>query len=132
MHADLALLSKRHGKFSNLQNTPTDEVEVRIGFDPARLFFKDLQRIYANTFRIFWDPLGGDTFGAVWDPTLREPRSFKVLGGFSSAPCPVEVPKSKGKDTKGKDLVVLNDAAVLSEIRRLGQGLVIDVSPQKK
>ncbi|KIY65485.1 Nrap protein [Cylindrobasidium torrendii FP15055 ss-10] len=132
VHADLALLSQRHKKFSNLQNTPADEVEVRIGFDPARLFFKDLQRIYANTFRIFWDPLGGDTFGAVWDPTLREPRSFKVLGGFSSAPCPVEAQKGKGKDSKSKDLVVLNEAAVLSEIRRLGQGLVKDVVPQKK
>jgi len=24
--------------------------------------------------------------GAVWDPTLKEPRPFRVLGGFSSVP----------------------------------------------
>ncbi len=83
VHADLSLLSRQQGRYSNLK---ADDTPMRIGFDPAQAFFSDLQRIYADTFRIFWDPLGGATFGAVWDPTLREPRPFKVLGGFSSAP----------------------------------------------
>lgn len=47
-----------------------------------------VQRVYADTFKIFCDPLGGDQYGAVWDPTLKQPRPFRVLGGFSSIPVP--------------------------------------------
>lgn len=42
--------------------------------------------MYADTFKIFYDPFGGDRFGVVWDPSLKEPRPFRVLGGFSSQP----------------------------------------------
>lgn len=49
---------------------------------PNHLF----QRIYANTLKIFYDPFGGDRFGAVWDASLKNPRPFRVLGGFSSLP----------------------------------------------
>lgn len=39
--------------------------------------------MYQDTFRIFYDPFGGDRFGIVWDPSLKQPRPFRVLGGFS-------------------------------------------------
>ncbi|KAF9022542.1 Nrap protein [Hymenopellis radicata] len=123
VHADLSLLSRHQGRYSNLK---ADDTPMRIGFDPAHAFFSDLQRIYADTFRIFWDPLGGDTFGAVWDPTLRDPRPFKVLGGFSSAPYG-DKPES-AKKGKGKDLTVFNEMAVLNEISRMGSGLVKSVT----
>jgi U3 small nucleolar RNA-associated protein 22 len=42
--------------------------------------------VYADTLKLFYDPFGGDQIGAVWDPTLKEPRSFRVLGGFSALP----------------------------------------------
>lgn len=42
--------------------------------------------MYADTFKIFYDAFGGDRFGVVWDPSLKEPRPFRVLGGFSSQP----------------------------------------------
>lgn len=80
-----ALLSK--GKFANAQAKNEEQQELVLpGFDPAKLLFTDIQRTYADTFRLFADPYGGDTFGAVWDPTLKEPRQFRVLGGFSSIP----------------------------------------------
>lgn len=44
------------------------------------------QRVYADTFKIFYDPFGGDRFGAIWDPSVKQPRPFRVLGGFSSTP----------------------------------------------
>lgn len=130
---------------------------VRPGFDPARMLFTDLRRIYADTFVLFHDPCGGDIFGGVWDPSVKDkPRPFRVLGGFSSAPqsllkntatdvvsCvsaspqyePAELfPKdstpsnsSKGKE---KELVVLNRQSVLSEIERIGQGLVKEITVQ--
>ncbi|KAJ7242747.1 Nrap protein [Mycena haematopus] len=106
------------GRYANLPREDSSTV-LRPGFDPAQLLYDDLQRIYANTFKIFCDPFGGDRFGAVWDPTLKQPRPFRVLGGFSSVP----VKKEKEKE-KDKGLVVLNEASVFGEIKRLGGGLV--------
>ena len=107
--------------------------------------------VYSDTFRIFHDPLGGDQFGLLWDPALKEPKSFKVMNKFSSVPWMfrkekvrilpgliVLFPKSifqenvDGKSaaktaksqSKDKDLVVLNEEGVLSEIERMGKGLV--------
>ncbi|EGN97143.1 hypothetical protein SERLA73DRAFT_92146 [Serpula lacrymans var. lacrymans S7.3] len=92
---------------------------VRPGFDPARLFFNDLARTYGETLKFFYDPYGGNRIGAVWIPTLKNPRLFRVLGGFSSIPN-----KKENEKAKDKGLVVLNERAVLDEIERLGAGLI--------
>jgi len=63
----------------------TDE-PIHPSFDPAALFHADISRVYQDTFKVFWDPLGGDTFGCIWDPSVCEPRPFRILGGFSSIP----------------------------------------------
>ncbi|KAJ6570241.1 Nrap protein [Mycena vulgaris] len=112
------------GKYANLPRDDSTTV-LRAGFDPARLLCDDLQRVYADTFKIFYDPFGGDRFGAVWDPSVKDPRAFRVLGGFSSMP----VKKEKEKE-KDKGLVVLNEAGVLKEIERLGSGLVCGITVQ--
>ena len=97
------------------------------------------QRIYAHTFKIFHDSFGGDRFGVVWDPSLKEPRPFRVLGQFSSVPinkvrpfCDLfrgNRPSTGGfvqenEKTKEKNLVQLNEAAILGEMERLGEGIV--------
>ncbi|KAG6887313.1 hypothetical protein C0992_012897, partial [Termitomyces sp. T32_za158] len=107
------------GKYANLQ----DNQSVRPGFDPARLFYHDLQRIYGHTFKIFHDVFGGDRFGVVWDPSLKESRPFRVLGEFSSLPV-----RKENEKAKHKGLVVLNENAVLSEIERLGSSLVKEIA----
>ncbi|RDB30862.1 Nucleolar protein 6 [Hypsizygus marmoreus] len=119
---DTELLSRR-GKYANLLQDDDKNASVQPGFDPARLFFRDLQRIYMHTFKIFHDPFGGDHFGVVWDPSLKEPRPFRVLGEFSSIPV-----KKENEKAKDKNLVVLNEAAILSEVERLGMGLVKQIT----
>ncbi|KAG6807504.1 hypothetical protein H0H92_007256, partial [Tricholoma furcatifolium] len=114
---------RARGKYANLPGDDAESVGSRPGFDPARLLFSDLQRIYKHTFKVFHDPLGGDRFGAVWDPTLKEPRQFRVLGEFSSIPV-----KKENDKAKDKGLVVLNDGAVLNEIERIGGGLVKEIT----
>ncbi|KAH6905454.1 pre-rRNA processing protein Utp22 [Coprinopsis sp. MPI-PUGE-AT-0042] len=123
VHADPALLSK--GKYANA-GLGEAGVEIVPGFDPARAFFDDLQRTYADTFRLFFDCYGGTQFGGVWDPTLKTSRPFRVLGGYSSKPMSKENDKEKDKG-----LVVLNEAAVLEEIERMGSGLVKKVTRRK-
>ena len=82
--ADADLLAKR-GKYAN-KTQEQDAVLPMPGFDPAKFFSSDLQRVYADTLKIFYDPFGGDKIGAVWDPSLKDARPFRVLGGFSSVP----------------------------------------------
>ncbi|KAJ4474074.1 Nrap protein [Lentinula edodes] len=96
--------------------------KIRPGFDPAMLLYKDLKRVYQDTFRIFHDPFGGDRFGIVWDPSLKQPRPFRVLGSFSF--CATSSAEAKGKKSKDKDSVVLNEQGVLGEIERMGRGII--------
>ncbi|KAF8634052.1 hypothetical protein AX17_004316 [Amanita inopinata Kibby_2008] len=120
---DTVQLSRR-GKNANLSSSDESNI-IRPGFDPVQLLFKDLQRIYADTFRLFYDIYGGDQFGGVWDPSLKQARPFRVLGGFSSAPASKETDKRKDKD---KGMVVLNEDAILSEIERLAGGLIKEIT----
>ncbi|KAH9949745.1 Nrap protein [Amylocystis lapponica] len=117
--ADPAVWAKR-GKYVNLPLRETEQ-GLSVGFDPAEMLFDDLKRIYKDTFQIFRDPFGGNRFGAVWDPSLKNPRPFRVLGGFSSTPQLKDTEKPKEKD---KSLVVLNEVSIFSEIERLGAGLI--------
>jgi len=117
--ADPLILAHK-GKRALLPSSERSDEVIRPGFDPVQLLFQDIQRIYADTFRLFYDVYGGDRFGGVWDPSLRQARPFRVLGGFSSIPAP------KDKQ-KGKDMVILNEGAVMSEIERLGAGLITEI-----
>ncbi|CAK5268603.1 unnamed protein product [Mycena citricolor] len=117
-----------------------DEVgSLRPGFDPIRDLFNDIQvgaqlalslvlnvfqRVYADTLKLFYDPLGGDRFGIVWVPTLRQPRPFRVLAGFSA------MPVIQTDEPKNKSSVVLNESGVLKEIERVGLGLISDITVQ--
>jgi len=122
IYSDNNLLLKR-GKYANKLNEK--EIPVLPEFDPARLLFDDLQRIYSDTFKIFYDPFGGDRFGVVWDPSLKEPRPFRVLGGFSSQPV-----KKANEKAKDKAFVNLNQDGIISEIERMGAGLIQKITIQ--
>ncbi|KZT64811.1 Nrap protein [Daedalea quercina L-15889] len=117
--ADLSVWARK-GKYANARSQDS-EARLLPGLDPARMFYEDLKRVYKDTFMLFHDQLGGDRFGGVWDPSLKTPRPFRALCGFSSVPADTEKPKEKDKD---KSLVVLNESAVLSEIERIGRGLI--------
>ncbi|KAF9270066.1 Nrap protein [Marasmius fiardii PR-910] len=127
-HHNVKVDSSKLPKQGKGQNE-ADGVLVRPGFDPAMVFFKDLQRVYSDTFRVFYDSFGGDRIGAVWDPSLKQPRPFRVLGGFSSVPV-VEVTspskdKAKSKSSqKEKDLVALNEGGIIGELERMGSGIL--------
>lgn len=96
---------------------------MRPGFDPAYLLFKDLQRVYADTCLLFFDCFGGHQIGIVWDPALLNPSPFKVLGGYSMTP--VDGPSKEKEKSKDKVLVKLNSAAIIGEMARMGNGIVL-------
>jgi U3 small nucleolar RNA-associated protein 22 len=91
--------------------------EIRLGFDPARLYFKDLERIYGDAVILFHDHLGGNVIGGVWNPAVQDARNFKVQLGFSSKPVALD------GDVQSQ-MVRANEAGIIAEMMRLGQGLV--------
>lgn len=116
------LLPRKKRSYANLDEAPLRPSvygsEPRAGLDPVAEYVQLLQVLYAHAFTLFYDELGGTAVGGVWNKTLAKPHAFKVLLGHSSAP-----------HTKG---VVLNCAAILAEVERLGDGLVdgVDVAPR--
>ncbi|KAF8841474.1 Nrap protein [Paxillus ammoniavirescens] len=113
--ADPAVWSK-----DRLGHATDREAMSRPGFDPARMLFDDLEAMYSDTLKFFFDIYGGHRIGAIWLPSVSGARPFRTLGGFSSMPAPKEE-KKKGKE---KGTVVLNQQSVLDEIERLGTGFI--------
>ncbi|KAK9474674.1 Nrap protein [Dipodascopsis tothii] len=94
---------------------PTAEDSV----DCGTMFFDDLRRIYANTLVFFRDNTRPDLIYGLWDPALSQPRRWKALAGYSTAPAtfaPVTASEA--------EQVVLNKDAVMVEIARIGADLV--------
>ncbi|KAI0916701.1 hypothetical protein AcV5_003115 [Taiwanofungus camphoratus] len=118
----------KKGKYANIQSTEYQHRPLLPGFDPAQFLYNDLRRVYKDTFVIFHDSFGGARFGAVWDPSLKPHRPFRVLGGFSSMPLCKANEKLKEKD---KSIVALNENSVLSEIERMGAGLITRIVLQE-
>ncbi|KZV90658.1 Nrap protein [Exidia glandulosa HHB12029] len=94
-----------------------------VDFDPAAMFFADLRRVYAGVAEFFFDPLGGCVVGGVWDPSVRKAHNFRVFLGFNSATVPGNVKKPQ---------VTLNEGATLSEMERMGRGIVSRIVRQTR
>ncbi len=92
--------------------------EPKPGFDTLADFAALLERLYGDSFRLFYDVHGGSTIAGIWNPSLSTERPYKVALGFSAQP-----KREEGNETKAK-AVTLNRVAVLAELERLGEGLI--------
>ena len=39
-----------------------------------------------DTIKVFYDCLGGDRFGIIWEPSVTDPKPFRAMNRFSSTP----------------------------------------------
>ncbi|WFD01385.1 U3 snoRNP protein [Malassezia obtusa] len=108
-----AWLAKDKRAFKNLRAVRPSLYgnESRPGWDPVGEYVELLQSLYPGIFHLFYDHHGGTAIGGVWDNAMKKPHPFKVMLGYSSRP-------------ESKSNVVLNTEAILSELARLGFGLV--------
>ncbi|KAI8600248.1 Nrap protein [Dissophora ornata] len=101
--------------------------QILIGFDPAAEYLAELQRSYGDIALFFHDRYGGTQIGVLWNPITLSPRAWKVNLGFNSKPADVNkdgVLVSGKSSTSGSKLVVPNIEALMSEMERVGHGLV--------
>ncbi|KAF8513050.1 Nrap protein [Gautieria morchelliformis] len=108
--------------YVNIASSADDGSPVRVDFNPAEMFFQDLQTAYGDVMELFYDVYGGTTIGGVWNPSVvrSEQHPWGVLLGFSSLPL--------AQQKKQKPGVSFNAEGVLSEIRRIGQGIVKSIT----
>ena len=90
----------------------------RVGESLTLTVLHGVQRAFGDIFVLFHDAHGGTVIGGLWNPAHQQPRNFKVQLDFSSRPVALE-----GGDAKSQ-MVVLNEAGLVAELRRLGEGLV--------
>ncbi|KAG9327014.1 hypothetical protein KVV02_006491 [Mortierella alpina] len=109
--------------------------EILIGFDPAAEYLAELQRVYGDIALFFHDRYGGTQIGVLWNPVSLSPRAWKVNLGFNNKPADVnkdgvleikekDAQAKAGKGGAGSKLVVPNIEALMSEMERVGHGLV--------
>jgi hypothetical protein len=75
---------KRAKELKNLSGA----TEVIVGFEPARLFVKELKRRFGSLALFFYNALEGDTIAVVWRPASLASRPFKVcVCGWLNSRC---------------------------------------------
>lgn len=83
------------------------------GLDTGKDFALLLESLYLDSFRLYYDSIGGCIIGGLFNPSLSKGRPFRVGLGFNSMP----------NDDLSKE-VVLNKEDIMAEIARLGKGIV--------
>ena len=139
-------------KYKNLAVDANDqegtESTTLVDHDPVQCYLRDLKSHYGGHALFFYDKLGGDVIGVVWNPDALAPCGFKAVysqdaapaggGGGGGAASDGGSSKKKKKAKKGGDdgggggsgpgQIALNIPAVLEGFQTLGQGLVKSVT----
>ena len=106
--------------FKNLQIQASAADYDMAGFDPVKLFVKDLDELYGEAVVLFYDD-ESDVIAGLWDPQT-ERRGWKLKLAYSSVPV-MTTTKSEEGDAEAVD-VKINKEAMLNEIARLGGDLI--------
>ena len=82
---------------------------------------------------LFYDHLGGTTIAGSWNPLLVKEKTFRALLGYSTRPegsskvSLIDSRSRKKLNFPQKAQVTLNADSILTEIARMGQGLIKEV-----
>ncbi|XP_038701272.1 nucleolar protein 6 isoform X2 [Tripterygium wilfordii] len=81
------------GSYKELQN------QLLVNFDPLRCFIGDLEKEFPNTFKLWYDFLGGDAIGLTWEKPHSKKREREETTEDNKNP--VEALKAVGRIGKG-------------------------------
>jgi len=118
-------------KYKNLQVAQAGLVADHelAGFDPVRLYFEELQRVFGDSVVWFADEEGQGVIAGLWAPHTGR-RKWKVGLGYSSTPVGKAKASEEAEDDGGGGGTVeveINRDGMLSEMARLGGDLVARV-----
>ena len=56
------------------ENSPDLKDMLLVDFDPLRCFIGDLEEEFPNAFKLWYDSLGGDAIGMMWERSSSRKR----------------------------------------------------------
>jgi len=123
-------------KYKNLQVAAAGLVAdpELAGFDPVKLYFDELQRVFGDSVVWFADEEGQGVLAGLWAPHTAR-RKWKVGLGYSSVPAGKakvgEGVEDDNGEVGGSVNVDINRDAMLSEMARLGGDLVARIEKNR-
>ncbi|TPX62830.1 hypothetical protein PhCBS80983_g00180 [Powellomyces hirtus] len=117
-------------KYKNLVSMKDRELALLSEIDPVEYYLRDLHTAFGDCALFFHDRYGGDVIGVVWNPTVVVEGNWKVDTKFNVEAVlekPQETQASAGKKSAEKLRTKPNLMAMVSEMHRLGEGLVVAV-----
>ncbi|KAJ1773422.1 U3 snoRNP protein [Coemansia sp. RSA 487] len=99
-----------------------------INFDPVSQFVRDLVDVYGDSMFVFHDLHGGNIIAGLWSPVIVG-KDVPFSAGLHANVSPVK--EEAKKTASSRPLVRYNVQDVVSEIIRLGDGLIADFVIQR-
>eukprot|EP00697_Spironema_sp_BW2_P003687 gnl/Spiro4/14898_TR8029_c0_g1_i1.p1 gnl/Spiro4/14898_TR8029_c0_g1~~gnl/Spiro4/14898_TR8029_c0_g1_i1.p1 ORF type:complete len:1127 (-),score=361.05 gnl/Spiro4/14898_TR8029_c0_g1_i1:130-3333(-) len=117
---------KNKGVFAIDKKTKGESSQLLVGICPVDSFLAELRNHFAHLCLFFYDGQGGLVIGIVFLPPALQPRPFRPWDSCCMTVCEPDSSNSKSKKQKKqkKPLVNLDVALFLSDVQRIGQGLV--------
>ncbi|PLB51749.1 pre-rRNA processing protein Utp22 [Aspergillus steynii IBT 23096] len=107
-------------KYKNLQK---DTTRGRSKAGAVRSLVRDLQSCYSPQLHFFYGGERGDVIAGLWNPQILKAKSWNLKMAYSTSPVVSDDTEKTGDEVE----VVVNRAAILNEISRLGALLVDSV-----
>ncbi|KAJ3021439.1 hypothetical protein HKX48_008533 [Thoreauomyces humboldtii] len=127
---DPEILDREKPKYRNLVAVKDRELALLSEIDPAECLLADLRAAFGGCALFFHDRYGGDTIGVVWNPTVAAPGPWKADARFNGEAVldgGAAGRRKASSEKPGKPSVTPNFTAMVAEMQRLGEGLVVAV-----
>ncbi|KAI9787741.1 MAG: hypothetical protein M1839_000273 [Geoglossum umbratile] len=117
--------STKNDVFKNLQVQADTDTNVDLTcYNPVELFLEELRTLYANNIVFFYNAHSGTFIGGLWSPHTTSLRPWKVNLSYSTTPTIVQNGGDKNVCPAEEAQLVVNKAAILNEIGRLGGDMI--------
>jgi len=116
-------------KYKNVKSA--ENTGLLVGFNPIENYMDDLQARFKDVAVFFYDQLGGDKVGVVWNPSYFLPHTFRLANVTFALPLTHCTKENKDKKSSSSSLIIPNVFEMLADLRSLGDGFVLNVSLAK-
>ncbi|KAJ5692086.1 hypothetical protein N7462_001509 [Penicillium macrosclerotiorum] len=107
--------SVSRSKYKNLADAIAPEQASKLAV--VKSFIQEVQACYSQSILLFYGNESSGLVAGLWNPQTLKPRNWNLKTAFSTAPASVNHQEKEG-------LVMINQAAILNEIARLGDGFI--------
>lgn len=127
LHLHPKIAADRMSSASKFKNLTSSDVSRRAGKQAiVKSFVHDVQACYNQSILLFHGDENCSVVAGLWNPQTTKPRNWNLKTAYSTAPASV----AESQETT--DRVTINQPAILNEIARLGEGLIVRIESSGK